>query len=560
MKIDSHSELEFKQSYRKIRKQYKGKLDYHDVELQMNNTNNFLEDYFQKNKIELGIIYKYLVYRYFMSFPKTFINNISFFIKFINISKTIYNRLIQDDNIQIYDKIRILTKSFIHLKSCKDEKSLEKINIRYFLISQCQKNSIIEKVEMFYKQLISGLTEDSVIFQYLLKIDSGTGYYHNELLYTFDLSNLEMIKWHLNELFPSVLLFFYSENSNIGSTNKQIGCISINEFNLLKNITKDQIIYDKFSTEQNEEISDEIAMNIVIILFHEYMGHRKFSFSNPGDSSPKRIVNKSSKIIELKYLYDKIENEDDEYILTTKNKNKGDSGHYLELAYGKYNGKLITNLMLKLNNKAKLLKRPDLFNDSSWEILRNYIIFKTVLNDENLIFNKNYSIEEEINFMKNNVKEDNLNITEKEDLNNFILGKKTKGINIKIEEEKNDNSDEDNSSDDIHKNNKRKKVDHFNLENINVDSNEIKEKEIEGNKIEESEENSSSIINDKDDLEEENEELSFEKLYQKIIRKYGFEEDELLRENIREKLKEQNLTFEEKNELFLLFEYLSEVE
>ena len=177
-----------------------------------------------------------------------------------------------------------------------------------------------------------------------------------------------------------------------------------------------------------------------------------------------------------------------------------------------------------------------------------------------MIFNKNYSIEEEINFMKNNVKEDNLNITEKEDLNNFILGKKTKGINIKIEEEKNDNSDEDNSSDDIHKNNKRKKVDHFNLENINVDSNEIKEKEIEGNKIEESEENSSSIINDKDDLEEENEELSFEKLYQKIIRKYGFEEDELLRENIREKLKEQNLTFEEKNELFLLFEYLSEVE
>ena len=91
------------------------------------------------------------------------------------------------------------------------------------------------------------------------------------------------------------------------------------------------------------------------------MGHQKFIYNkNINNISPKKILNESNDLIELERVC-KYKEDDKEYILGGNCINRGDSGSYLELAYWKYKKYLITNLMLKLNDKGNLIKRIDLF-------------------------------------------------------------------------------------------------------------------------------------------------------------------------------------------------------
>ena len=90
-----------------------------------------------------------------------------------------------------------------------------------------------------FDDFISQLSDDSKLFEYLLNLDSGVGYYNNEKVYSFDMSNLKMIKGHLNELFPRVILFYNYDNDNLGDRNKSSGCFTFNvhEFTLIKEET-----------------------------------------------------------------------------------------------------------------------------------------------------------------------------------------------------------------------------------------------------------------------------------------------------------------------------------
>jgi hypothetical protein len=81
---------------------------------------------------------------------------------------------------------------------------------------------------------------------------------------------------------------------------------------------------------------------------------------NANNISPKKIINESNDLIELE-RFCKYKEDDKEYILGSNYRNHGDSGSYLELAYGKYEKHLITTLMLKLKDKGNLIKRIDLF-------------------------------------------------------------------------------------------------------------------------------------------------------------------------------------------------------
>ena len=58
-----------------------------------------------------------------------------------------------------------------------------------------------------------------------------------------------------------------------------------------------------------------------------------------------------------------------------------------------------------MKNKGKLIKRPDLFNNSS-KILYNYVSFRKQIEENKIKFNCEYeiSIEEEINQMNNIIK------------------------------------------------------------------------------------------------------------------------------------------------------------
>ena len=105
-------------------------------------------------------------------------------------------------------------------------------------------------------------------------MDSGTGFYKKDSVYTFDISNLNKIKKHLNDYFSNALLFYNLNNSdstaNIDSYN---GYISINESILLKQINLKIKDYNSY----NYNHCDDISINIALISIHEYIGHRKFS-------------------------------------------------------------------------------------------------------------------------------------------------------------------------------------------------------------------------------------------------------------------------------------------
>ena len=90
----------------------------------------------------------------------------------------------------------------------------------------------------FYNLFIDSITEESAIFPYLLNIDSGCGYYNHDMVYFFDLKTIEMIKSHLRQVFPKIIILCFIENGDVALTESEFGGIIINEFYLtkLKNI------------------------------------------------------------------------------------------------------------------------------------------------------------------------------------------------------------------------------------------------------------------------------------------------------------------------------------
>ena len=113
---------------------------------------------------------------------------------------------------------------------------------------------MIDKAIHFYDEFVNNITDDSKVFQYLLNIDSGIGYYEGEPVYTFNVTNLETIKDHLKKLRPKCLLFFSYENEKICSTQKRSPYVAINRYNILEEKAINETIFDK-AVKENEVFS-----------------------------------------------------------------------------------------------------------------------------------------------------------------------------------------------------------------------------------------------------------------------------------------------------------------
>jgi hypothetical protein len=265
-------------------------------------------------------------------------------------------------------------------------------------------------------------------------------------------------------------------------------------------------------------------MNIVIFLFHEYLGHKKFHNSEDGSCSPKKIV-RNNQLIELKYenLFEKTD-ENSEYILTSFS-NKGDSGHFLELCYKKFNNKLIFKILAALKDKGKLIKRPDLFIEKI-ETIENYTILKKIAEEKNISFKfeSNLSIEKEI-------KEMSLQI----DIQKYMEEQKEKE---KSEEKK------------IIKKMKKKNKYYLPLKTKEGETSE--EYSVQTKKEEVSD--SSEICEENEEIKEY-EELKYlkDEKMKRILRKFKFKYDEDLQFNVEKKMKEPNLTLEDYGDLDYLY-------
>ena len=451
--------------------------------------------------------------------------------------KSDFDNIYLKKNISLDEKIKIMSIYFNLYKDCKEISHINSLKIKTYILSERQENSIMDKVCKFYDNFIELLDEDSKIFFYLLQLNSGTGYFHKKKVYTFDLTNIDMVKKHLKSLFPKSLTIynFYKSQEHPGRafcTDKTSG-IALNEIFLLPE-NNNNIDFDYNSNNNqniSEEESDEIAMNIVLYLFHEFLGHKKFHSSEEGNDSPKKIV-KKNKLITLKNQSDfNINDKSSEFILISSI-DKGDSGHFLELCYDKYYNQTIFKLLLSLDNKGKLINRPDLFIKSN-EDLKKYVILKIIAKEkQNLVqISKNMTIEDEINAM-----------CQKIDYQKYIEEEKTSKENkSKNNKNSSEKSYKGNKKDFFLSSEKNKKKDNKN--EIISDNGEGIIEEEENSDEEEEESDSEEIV---DKLKEENKGYN---ILKRVLKKFNLKNDEELSFNIEKIMKQEGLPEEDQKDL-----------
>lgn len=293
-------------------------------------------------------------------------------------------------------------------------------------------------------------------------------------------------------------------------------------------------------------------MNIVLFFFHEYVGYKKYALASKAKESPKKIFNEKGKLIELKYKDEFEENDyDNEYILTS-DLPKGDSGHFLESCYGKFENKLIFHILANLENKGKLVKRADLFTDSC-EKLKKYTVLKKKSEEEGLTFNfsDDQTIEDEINEMEKKFSEFNYKIPQKRkrDKNTDCM----EGENISKKKKLDPNFLNFGEKSEMKQNKKDNDKGELFINNENKISNCLNE-----NKKDITIENNEDLIGN---LEDPKDKENFSKIKRKerekrILEKFELIDDDNLLENVESILNDKTLSDEDLNDLlFLCYKY-----
>ena len=228
----------------------------------------------------------------------------------------------------------------------------------------------------------------------------------------------------------------------------------------------------------------------------------------------------------MKYELDfKKNDKNSEYILSTKG-NKGDSGHFLELCYNKFNDNLILKYLIIMKNKGKLINRADLFIKSP-ELIEKYVILRKIAEEKGMIFNFNdkMSIEEEISEMNSKI-----------DIEKYMKEKQEK----EEKEEKGEKEDKSHKSSSSKKSKHQKRKSHLKLS-------EKVEKKNSADEISEEEENS-----EESDEKEKKRKLE-DKEMKRILKKFNFKYDEELFYNIESKMDETGLSQEDYDDLNYLY-------
>ena len=263
--------------------------------------------------------------------------------------------IISDKDLKKYQKIfGLIQANYIMRKyNC--------FQISYIKRNGCEKKSIFFQSIKFYQNFVNNLDEESPAFFKLLEINSKYGYYEKTPVYNFNLLNVEDIKKHLLELIPDVIFLFNSDTNTKAFSFSMTGQIAVNEKYLFEKYEKMDLIHNY--DEKKSVNAQNIAMILSRYLIHEECGHTKFrdkSDNNCKIKSPiKCVVNGSIK--KLTHLTDKNDTNDLIKIFPVNKNGKGDSGHYLETAFGQYKDIYTIIYFDRILNVGKLLNFPEYF-------------------------------------------------------------------------------------------------------------------------------------------------------------------------------------------------------
>lgn len=212
----------------------------------------------------------------------------------------------------------------------------------------------------------------------------------------------------------------------------------------------------------------------------------------------------------------------------------------MELAYGKFGRKLITNLMLEVEGKGNLINRVDLFTGENCEVLKKYITLKFLAKEKKININKKNTIEEEIQELEKLIYSEEIVSENNNQKKDKLIGKKIKRTT--------DGKSDDINSELEESQGKKKNYDKSEIENMNND--------IFPKKKESKSEVDKSNINEDDYIDDATE---FQKLYKEITCKYGFKKNGNILKEIKEKMKDKSIDPDELYALSFVYYYLCNV-
>ena len=344
----------------------------------------------------------------------------NYFIKF----KT---ELEKDLNLENYMKNIIIMEFALIFEEKKDLEKFKNLKFKYYNLNLIEKESPLNIALEFLKNFIENLEEKSPFFYPLSLIDSGNYIYNTNNVYGLGLTNIDILKTHLRNIFPDIIIIVDDEEINLeeAKANKVLGSVILNFASKFLSPLKQFDIDKKI---ENEDINNNIALIIFITLFHEILGHIKGGFSIRNNElllSPNAYYDKKKNAI-LKFV-----DRNTPYVakneinILREEDTDTDAGYFLEYFIGECEYGFFSELieiMISGNVNLNFILDNELWGKNI-EILRKYIRLKYILfcYDKNLLNKKKYKdINEEII-----------------DLEDIILSKNIKLNEIKGEEKNN---------------------------------------------------------------------------------------------------------------------------
>ena len=278
----------------------------------------------------------------------------------------------KDSNLEYYMKNIIIIEFSLLLKEVKDLEKFKDIKFTYYNTNQIDKGSPLSISLNFLNNLIDNLDEKSPFYYPLILINSGDYIYNKNNAYGYGLKNIEILKSHLRNSLPYVVIIIDDEEINLEkiNTNKAFNSFI---FNLSKKILFPLKQFDISKKVENENINNNLVLIIFLTLFYGLFGKNKkesaYIFYEINKKSIIKLIEKDS-IFSYKNEIKILENDEE-----------NNSKYILQYFLGQCKYGFISELIEKMiieNINLHFILHIKLWNEKI-EILRKYIELKYIV-------------------------------------------------------------------------------------------------------------------------------------------------------------------------------------
>ena len=188
-------------------------------------------------------------------------------------------KLEKDSNLEYYQRNIIIIELANMLKKKNNRENFEKLDFKYYNTKTLEKDSLLESTLTFLVRFIDNLDNKSPFIYPLILIDSGNYIYGNEDAYGYGLTNLDILKSHLYDAIPDIIITV--NDGEIKSEETLLNKLSVSvKLNLS---TKLLIPFQNYLIDkkiENKNIGSNLELILFLTLFYKIFGHKKRVFSS----------------------------------------------------------------------------------------------------------------------------------------------------------------------------------------------------------------------------------------------------------------------------------------